>query len=96
MSTQPHNDGAAVSGGGVRADCHTAGGGLTLTTKQAAMAVSKDLGVDLSLRDIDTVTRGWPLSKLPPLDVKGHRAWGPEHVARLRETVAARQAKAGS
>jgi hypothetical protein len=64
-----------------------------MSTIEAARAVSRALGVSLSTRDVDAVTRAWPVDQLPPLE-RGRRRWGAEHIERLRAAVEARAAKA--
>lgn len=64
-----------------------------LTTGEAALLVSQELGLEpgLSERDVTSMVRSWPVSVTPPV-VAGRRRWGREHVAYLRSQAEQRRA----
>jgi len=60
-----------------------------MTTSEAALVVSRALKVPLSARDVDYITRAWPVDELPPIQ-GGKRDWSAPHIARLQAAVATR------
>ena len=69
----------------------------TMTTREAALVVSREMGLDpgLSEREVTSLVRSWPIACAPPVE-GGRRRWGRVHLMRLRAHVEqARAPRAG-